>query len=628
LRGICFSTRHARNAIFPGETEVVDRRNRLRTVVGLAVFLSLARTHGETTLEEITRDPGLATDPALSLDGKLLAYASDRGAQSLNIWVKQLTGDDRAVQLTHAASDAHQPSFSPDGSRIAYRSEQDGGGVDVIPAIGGEALRVAPEGRDPRFSPDGRWIAYWVGRVSGPTPDADAAGAVFVIPASGGEPKRMGRELPPGGYPVWSPDSKQLLLYANSRNGPPSAGADWWIVSREDGRPRKTGAFARLKSQGFSFQFASGLPRASAWVGNTVVFSAQKGDGRNIWQIRFSADSLGSDTAARITLGTEMDVYPSSIGQGGFVFASLKQNLAIWSLPIRANEGRVSGDLRKLTDGTASEVTPSISADGRTLVYGSTAPNREDIWLKDLQTGKERPVANTAAAEWHPTITRDGSMIAYTVDEGGARAIYVAPISGGRARKVTTESGWVFDWTLDKQHLLFRPGSYDSNLRSLNLETGLVSDFLKKSGVNLYQSKLSPDGGWLVFEAVIRTGDDGNPDARLFVVKTENGLPASGADWILVSDEHGRADKPRWSPDGNTLYYLSDRDGFLCLWAQRLAPATKRPISPPFPIYHFHTSRLSPKNVGTALLEIDVAKDKLVMNMGELTGNVWKLRRQ
>src|SRR5436190_2054911 len=82
--------------------------------------------------------------------------------------------------------------LSPDGSKIAYPSEREGGVAYVIPAIGGEPALIAPGGRNPRYSPDGRWIAYWVGRVPVSAPESDASGIVFVISASGGEPRRVG----------------------------------------------------------------------------------------------------------------------------------------------------------------------------------------------------------------------------------------------------------------------------------------------------------------------------------------------------------------------------------------------------------------------------------------------------
>jgi hypothetical protein len=90
-----------------------------------------------------------------------------------------------------------------------------------------------------------------------------------------------------------------------------------------------------------------------------------------------------------------------------------------------------------------------------------------------------------------------------------------------------------------------------------------------------------------------------------------------------VTSGEFRDDKPRWSPDGNLLYFISDRDGFLCFWAQRLDPASKRPIGPPFSIYHFHGASRSMTNVGLGALEPAVARDTMTFNLAEVTGNIW-----
>jgi DNA-binding winged helix-turn-helix (wHTH) protein len=116
---------------------------------------------GETTLVQLTSGTGLTMDPAVSADGRLLVYVSDRaGGRNLNIWIQQLAPVGTAIQLTHSDADISQPSFSPDGRKIVFRSTDNGGGIYVMPAIGGEPARLAPDGRGPRFSPDGRWIAY------------------------------------------------------------------------------------------------------------------------------------------------------------------------------------------------------------------------------------------------------------------------------------------------------------------------------------------------------------------------------------------------------------------------------------------------------------------------------------
>lgn len=79
---------------------------------------------------------------------------------------------------------------------------------------------------------------------------------------------------------------------------------------------------------------------------------------------------------------------------------------------------------------------------------------------------------------------------------------------------------------------------------------------------------------------------------------------------------------------GNLIYFISDRDGYLCLWAQRVASHGKELVGTPFPVYHFHDTRLSMANVDTGILEIGVAEDKIVIGLGELTGNIWSLRRK
>ena len=70
----------------------------------------------------------------------------------------------RAVRITDDAADDYEPTFTPDGTQIAFRSDRDGGGIYVVPALGGDARPAVPGGRRPRFSPDGR---RWIYRLGG-----------------------------------------------------------------------------------------------------------------------------------------------------------------------------------------------------------------------------------------------------------------------------------------------------------------------------------------------------------------------------------------------------------------------------------------------------------------------------
>lgn len=251
------------------------RQNRLRWMWLVVVLCSLAATaptiwfvsrHTDAAPEKainfmrLTSDTGLTMTPALSEDGKLVAYASDRaGAGNLDIWMQQVGGRE-AIRLTHDAVDCYDPSFSPDGRTIAFRSERDGGGIYIVPSLGGDAKRIAPLGRRPRFSPDGNWIAYWVGSgvVGFLTP---GSGKMYVVPSAGGASRELRPEFPAAGFPIWTPDSKHLLFLGNRDPKafaepvgsplPPDTQIDWWVTPLEDGPPVPTGVNAAFRSLGF-----------------------------------------------------------------------------------------------------------------------------------------------------------------------------------------------------------------------------------------------------------------------------------------------------------------------------------------------------------------------------------------
>ena len=115
-----------------------------------------------------------------------------------------------------------------------------------------------------------------------------------------------------------------------------------------------------------------------------------------------------------------------------------------------------------------------------------------------------------------------------------------------------------------------------------------------------------------------------DPAGRIYVVPADTLRHSPPPEtWIAISDGETWDDKPRWSPDGNLLYFISERDGFRCLWAQRLDARTKRPSGAPAAVQHFHSSRLSLMNVDYSALEISITRHRVLFNAGEVTGNIW-----
>jgi eukaryotic-like serine/threonine-protein kinase len=197
------------------------------SIIAASLWLGRTRQPMEMgPLIRLTLDPGLNTTPALSPDGKLLAYASDRaGGDNLDIWVKQVDGG-VPLRLTSDPADESEPSFSPDGNQIVFRSERDRGGIYTIPALGGEPRLIATGGTNPRFSPDGSRIAFIV------FAPGQTGQAVAVVGSTGGAPQQLTPGAIGAAYPIWSPDGN-FILFSTGVYRP----EDWAVVSSGSGPP-------------------------------------------------------------------------------------------------------------------------------------------------------------------------------------------------------------------------------------------------------------------------------------------------------------------------------------------------------------------------------------------------------
>ena len=167
---------------------------------------------------------------AISLDGRILVYASDRSdEENLDIWVQPIP-DGPPVRLTRHAADDVDPSFSADGSRIAFQSSRLGGGIYVVPTLGGEERLLVKQGFSPRFSPDGKWIAYGIAEPPG--------GGLYVAPAAGGPATQVAAGFYLAKAPVWAPDGGHLLFWGQrDRDAPPENNVDWYVASVPGGAP-------------------------------------------------------------------------------------------------------------------------------------------------------------------------------------------------------------------------------------------------------------------------------------------------------------------------------------------------------------------------------------------------------
>jgi Tol biopolymer transport system component len=582
--------------------------------VGIWWFKRPPGTALPPSLTQLTWDSGLTADPALSPDGKMLAYASDRSGEGhLDIYAKQVGGGE-PLRLTSGPGDKREPTFSPDGTTIAFRSEQDEG-IYLVSTLGGSARRFASEGYRPKFSADGKWIAYSsVGDVGGPVLNIGGEARIYVAPSTGGAPRQIQPGFVGAAYPTWSPDSEHLMFLGYpDKNEPLQETLDWWVTPLTGGPAIKTGALDAARGAKLSgdFQIYPWVTGTPAWQpdGKGLIFSARSGDTENLWRIAISPTTFKvNGLPQRLTSGPTREESPSVVlGTGGglrVAFESTSENTSVYGLSINPNEGKVLGGLQRLTHDVSGSTEPSLSHDGNKVTFVSLRPGNQDVWIEDLRTGQESALTSDGAIKYSPIFSPDGSRVSFA--ESPSWNVYIVPSKGGVAEMVCGGCGEVTSWSPDGKYII--GNGTKGNAWALDVVSRHKSDLLATSRW-IATATFSPDGQWFSFMEVTQQG------LRSYVARLRD-APIPESAWITTIDG-----AMAWSPDGNVLYATSYRDGHNCIWAQRIDPETKRPVGAPFAVFHSHNARLS---LATATeFWMTVADSRIVFSMGERTGNIW-----
>ncbi len=577
---------------------------------GAALLLALAatgfiwqRTAGpaapapvaEYKLRQLTADSGFTTAPALSPDGKLLAYASDRATQStLDIWVQPLTEGAQPIRITTDAADDSDPSFSPDGGQIVFWSQRDGGGLYLIPAHGGDERLLVRGGDDARFSPDGKWIAYCVGG------NFLYDSKVFVIPASGGVARQVGAEIGWAAKPQWSPDGKWLMVDGMDGSNR-SATREFWMVPMEGGKSVRTEIRKHLAERKLNFF-------GHDWRGDVLIIAT----GSEAWSVAVEPGSWKPGEPRKLVASTGLLRNPRGT-PARFVFASANEQYHLWALPLDPRSAQVKGPARALPHTGGDQINPSLSRNGR-LVYMQLSPDGREIRIREGLDGKDRVVAT---GNFRPEISPDGSRVAYSgYSASGGGGVYLVDAAGGQATEVLgpKERAVVFDWTPDGQRLLLW---HDTPIRfsTIDPRTKQRQILISHPTLNIHTAALSPDGKWVTFVLTDR-------GRALMLAPVRDGKAADEAEWITILGAPAHQSRPWWSPDGKLLYFISDRDRYGCIWALRIHPATGHPVGEPIPVFHPHETRRSTM-MGATPFGPALGEDQLVFGMLDQTANIW-----
>ena len=372
---------------------------------------------------QVTLDPGLEIDPALSPDGELVAYASGPLWQT-RLYVRQVDGG-TPVALTQASGGfARVPRWSPDGRRLLYLSER---GLEVIPALGGPSKLVQAIERgawtDGSWSPDGRSIAFPLGD------------SVFIRPVDGGTARGIAR-LAEAHSCAWSPDGRLLacvsgnLPYVTSEEFGNHAASSVWLVPVDGGAP------LRLTDE-------EALNVSPAWLpGGALLYISDRDGGRDLYQLRLTRAGRPSGEATRLTTG--LNAARVSVAADGrrLAYATYTESANVWSLPIPTSGVASVSRAEPVTTGTQVIEGFDVSSDGRWLAFDSDRGGTPQVYRMAVAgNGGVEQLTSGSEPAFAPTISPDGREIAYHAFQRGTRQTFVMSAEGGQPIQVTTGSG-------------------------------------------------------------------------------------------------------------------------------------------------------------------------------------------
>jgi Tol biopolymer transport system component/DNA-binding winged helix-turn-helix (wHTH) protein len=572
--------------------------------------------HTERHLSKFTPASRLESDPAWSPDGKWIAYSSDRSG-NFDIWIQPI-GDGQPIQITFDAARDWQPSWSPDGRTIAFRSERDGGGLFLAPALGGAERRLTEFGYQPQWAPDGSRILF------------TEAQDVFVSGLDGAAATRVAvteRASLIGRFRVgWHPDGRRLSVYGNDRDH----GWSFWTMPLAGGPPirsqmseRVAGRLRELGVRLGGFVWARG--------GDTLYFEGRSAETSNLWRVRVNAATLewiGGPDRLTTSSGLESSLALSPDGRR-LAFGSRTERTVAWSLPFDPVSGRIVGEGKAVTpEGSDAEIL-DLSPDGSQLAYRVAGQNRHELWIRSLERQADHLRAvEVGAAIIQPRWSRDGTQLAYlrrpADPQRAAAVVLLGAADDGQQRVVPASRSpeMVYDWAADGQSLLVRcreNPAFSAICRLSNSPAGGAAADMHVIAAdarrNLYAAKHSPDGRWVSFIAATdRTR------STVFV------SPAGPGPWIPMTPHEDRyfEDKPRWSPDGRTLYFLSNRNGFWNVWGRRFDPERGKALGEPFQVSRFDSS-LQMVRDNVADVQIGITSRRLILPVTQMSGAVWVL---
>lgn len=507
---------------------------------------------------QVTNSPSLDASPALSPDGAMLVYSSDRTGR-FELYLRQLSTGGREVALTADGANNVHAAWSPDGRWLAYHAVARGG-IWVMPALGGTARRVSEFGSQPAWSPDGEWIAFRSANLISLAPvDSSTveASELWVARAKTGEARRLVRGAPlEAGVtsPAWSADGRHLV-FGHGR------GID--VVTLESGARRSL-----LKARSGAL--------LSPTVGGGFVYYAEmvKAMANVIWRLKVTPamEPVGEPQEVARLGGTPQELKATG-RQLTYSLVTMDSNL--WRLGIDAEGGPLDAPAPLTRNTNYRNSSPSVSPDGERVVFLARRIGRTpELTLMNMDgTGEEVLLPESTGPMVHRHFTADGRAVFYVRGNGPEYQAELVDLATrqsrpvGRVHRVPGALGLAWGTRLlsDERRVLMHgrrgPGV---GIGIFDLVKGELR-WLTEEGQAIAFPSLSPDGQWVAAERFENHGSN-------LVV-----MPLAGGKAVRLTEGPGQAWAHSWSPDGDKVAFAGQREGAWNLyWKSRTSGQERR----------------------------------------------------
>lgn len=539
----------------------------------------------DVRFQRITDFVGIEESPAISPDGKTVAFVAPAGG-SRQIWVRLLAGG-VPLQITHDDFDHVQPRWAPDSSSLIYfspaTSTAEQGTIWEISALGGAPRRIAAGLTAGDISHDGRRIAAFQ--------SSDKDMQLVVIARDGSGVQQVKRLSCACDRPRWSPDDHWIAFHRGIVDVFDESMA---IIGSTGGEPRTV-------VHGDTLRGMSWLPDGSGFVyssssGSTILYPP-------IFNLRTIRKDGGGQR--QLTFGDVSYVEPDITASGKLVASQVHSQSDVWEFPVSGSPQENTRSGVRVTRQTGQVRTPSVSPDGKEMVYLSDTGGHGNLWVTKIDgsgvrqvTFESDPATSIGVPIWSPRgdrivfiLTRRGNTAEWLVNPDGSGLHQF--VAGGTGATWSPDGRWLYyevqrgqteciektgldngtvvqvlcggqplpmAVSADGSTLYYADGPTQSyEIRRAQPEKGPFSAIgrIPASRIpgdpSLWQQTLSPDGKWLAAPLV----DRGTTNLWM--------MPADGGSLRQLTDFGQRSilimRRISWSPDSQYLFAAVDENG-------------------------------------------------------------------